>query len=145
MNPQETQNQEQFYRPRRPSWLTFLCVLSFIGSGLTGFSFLLIYLSYDEALPMILEFSSIIPGVEIFATAGRGFFITGFILYFLSFFGVSLIWHMRKAGFHFYAASQIMALFLPVVYIRDFPFQFMEAILIALFIFFYSRFLKLMI
>jgi hypothetical protein len=145
MNLLDTQNQKQMFRPTRPAWLTFLCVLSFIGSGLTGFSFLLIYLSYDEAIPMILEFGGVIPGVELFATAGRGFFLTGFILFFLSFFGVSLIWRMRKAGFHFYAASQIMALFLPVIYIKDFPFQFTEAIITALFIFFYSRFLKLMI
>ncbi len=143
MNPQE--NQEQIIQPQRPSWLTFLCVLSFIGSGLTGFSFLLIYLSYDEAIPMIREFGNLIPGVELLATAGRGFFLTGFILYFLSFFGVSLIWRMRKAGFHFYAASQLMALFLPVIYIKGFPFQFSEAIVTGLFIFFYSRFLKLMI
>jgi hypothetical protein len=144
MNQPDENSQQESY-PSRPPLLTILCVLSFLGSGISMLSFLMIYISYEEALPVILEFSNLIPGLEYFATAGRGFFLSGFILYLLSVAGVSLMWRMKKAGFHFYTASQLMALFLPVIYIKSFPFQFSEAIITLLFIFFYSRFLKKMV
>ncbi len=142
---QPDNNGQQSYFPARPALLTLLCMISFFGSGLFGLSYLMIYLSYEEAMPMILEFGDLFPGVELLITAGRGFFLTGFILYLLSFAGVSLMWRMKKAGFHFYTASQIMALLLPVIYIKSFPFQISEAIITLLFILFYSRFLKKMV
>lgn len=142
---QPDENRQQHSIPSRPPLLTILCILSFLGSGISMLSFLMIYTSYEEALPMILEFSDLIPGLEYFAIAGRGFFLSGFILYLLSVAGVSLMWRMKKAGFHFYTASQIMVLLLPVIYIKSFPFQFSEAIITLLFIIFYSRFLKKMV
>jgi hypothetical protein len=144
MNQQES-NRQEVHSHSRPALLTLLCVMSFIGSGLMGLSFLMVYLSYGEAIPMILELGDVFPGMELLATAGKGFFLTGFILYLLSFAGVNLMWRMKKAGFHFYTASQIMALLLPVIYIKSFPFQISEAILSLLFIFFYSGFLKKMV
>ncbi|MBE0638032.1 MAG: hypothetical protein IH598_05905 [Bacteroidales bacterium] len=144
MNELKGENGQPSGKQTRPNWLTALCILTFIGSGMSNISFLMIYFSYEEALPLMKEFGSIVPGMELFASAGRNFFLTGFILYFLSLVGASLMWQLRKIGFHFYTASQIMLVLLPVVYIKGFPFPLLEASITAIFILFYSRFLKLM-
>lgn len=144
MNYLDEVNGQQTGKSARPTWLTVICVLTFIGSGISTVSFLMVYFSYEVALPLMQELGGVIPGMELFATAGRNFFLTGFILYFLSLMGARLMWQLRKIGFHFYAASQVMLVLLPVVYIKGFPFSFIEASLTAVFILFYSRFLKLM-
>jgi len=128
----------------RPTWLSVLCILTFIGSGISSVSFLMVYLSYEEALPMMEEIGSMVPGMELLATAGKNFFLTGFFLYFFSVMGANLMWRLQKIGFHFYVASQALLIFLPVFYIKGFPLPVYEVVITAGFIFFYSRFLKLM-
>jgi len=137
-------NQNQQKNRARPALLSVLCVLTFIGSGISSISFLMVYFSYQEVIPMIHELSEVFPGVELFAKAGKNFFLTGFILYFLSLFGGSMMWQLRKPGFHFYTAAQVMIVLLPVVYIKGFPFPFLEASVTAIFILLYSKFLKIM-
>jgi hypothetical protein len=144
MNEPNNLNDHSEGLPHRPTWLSALCILTFIGSGVSSVSFLMVYLSYEEALPLMQEFGSMFPGMELLATAGKNFFITGFVLYFLSVMGASLMWRLQKIGFHFYVASQILLVILPVIYIKSFPFPIIEAMITAGFIFFYSRFLKLM-
>ena len=123
--------------------LTVLCILSFIGSGIAGISFLTIWASYDEVIPMLAESEQLLPGMEWFAQAGRNFYFTGFILYFFSLFGVSLMWRMRKAGFHFYAGAQVMLALLPIVYIEGFPVSILEWLITTVFIILYARFYRL--
>lgn len=141
-DPDISQNPNK--EPVKPALLSVLCVLTFIGSGISSVSFLMVYFSYQEVIPLIYELSEAFPGVELFAKAGKNFFLTGFILYFLSLFGGLLMWQLRKPGFHFYTAAQIMIVLLPVVYIKGFPFPFLEASVTAIFILLYSRFLKIM-
>ena len=137
-------NENPQKNPVRPTLLSVLCVLTFIGSGISSLSFLMVYFSYEEVIPMIQELSEVFPGAEIFAKAGKNFFLTGFILYFLSLFGASLMWQLRKPGFHFYTAAQIMIVLLPVVYIKGFPIPFLEAAVTGIFIVLYAKFLKIM-
>lgn len=144
MNETNNLNDQSGGLPHRPTWLSVLCVLTFIGSGISSVSFLMVYISYDEALPMMQEIGSMIPGMDLLATAGKNFFLTGFFLYFFSVMGASLMWRLQKIGFHFYVASQALLIILPVVYIKSFPFPIYEALITAGFVFFYSRFLKLM-
>ncbi len=132
-------------RPQRPQVLTILCVLSFIGSGMAGMSFLMIYSSYSEMMSALKDFSTQFPGMDLILSARKGFFLTGFVLYFLSFIGVSLMWRMRKAGFHFYTASQVFITFLPIFYIKGYPFPLFDVMFTALFIFLYSRFYRLFV
>ena len=138
MQQSETQNPQ----PQRPQILTVLCILSFIGSGFAGLSFLTIWASYDEIIPLLAESEQLLPGMEWFVLAGRNFYLTGFILYFFSLFGVSLMWRMRKAGFHFYTGAQVMLALLPIVYIEGFPVSILEWLVTAVFIILYARFYR---
>jgi hypothetical protein len=127
----------------RPQMLTVLCVLSYIGSGLASFAFFSIWSAYHEVMPALAESEDLFPEMEYFISAGRNFYLAGFILYFLSLIGVSLMWRMRKSGFHFYTGAQVMITLLPLVYIDGFPFSFLEWMVTALFIILYARFYRL--
>ena len=145
MDDYQSQAEQTDERPQRPQLLTILCILSFIGSGMSGVSFLMVYSSYNEVIPALSEFAESFPGMEMLLTAGRGFFLTGFVLYFISVIGVSLMWRMKKAGFHFYTGSQVMILLLPLFYIEGYPLPFFDAVITGLFIFLYSRFYKMFV
>ncbi|HPE34064.1 MAG TPA: hypothetical protein PLI65_04635 [Bacteroidales bacterium] len=144
MSNQENMNKTFPDNRERPVALTVLCVLTFIGSGFSAISFLMIYFSFEEVQPLMNELSNRLPGMELLANAGKNFFLTGFILYFFSLTGARLMWNLRKTGFHFYTASQIALVLLPFVYLKGFPIPFLDAIITLLFIYLYSRFLKLM-
>jgi hypothetical protein len=136
--------EEEQKKAGRPQGLTILCIISFLGSALAGLSYFMMYSSYHEILPQLTELGSQFPGVEWLLSVNRSFFITGFVLYALSFFGVRLIWNMRKAGFHFYTGSQIMLVLMPVFYIPGFPIPFVDGLITGVFIFLYSRFYRLL-
>ncbi len=127
----------------RPKLLTVLCVLSYIMGGVASLSYFMIFSMYSEIMPQLAEASDQFPGFEMFLGAGRSFFLTGFVLYFISIIGVSLMWRFRKAGFHFYTGAQVMILLMPLFYIQDFLFPFFDGVLTLLFILLYSRFYRL--
>lgn len=127
----------------RPQMLTVLCVLSYVGSGFASVAFFAIWSTYHEVLPALAKSENMFPGMELFISAGRNFYFAGFILYFLSLVGVSLMWRMRKSGFHFYTGAQIMLAMLPLVYLDGFSIPFLEWMLTALFIILYARFYRL--
>ena len=131
-------------KPKRPVLLSVLCILTFIGSGLGSLSFLVTYLSFDIAQELFQEMKDIVPGIEYVAKAGKNLFLTGSILYFFSLLGASLMWQLRKAGFHFYVASQILLVILPLVYISGYGISFLDVLLSLVFIFLYATFLKIM-
>lgn len=127
----------------RPKLLTVLCVLSYIMGGLGSLSYFMIFSMYSEIMPELAKVSEQIPGAELFLSASRNYFLTGFILYFISIIGVSLMWRFKKAGFHFYTGAQVMILLLPIFYIQGSPFPFFDGILTVLFILLYSKFYRL--
>lgn len=131
-------------KPKRPVLLSVLCILTFIGSGLGSLSFLVTYLSFDIAQELFQEMKDIVPGIEYVAKAGKNLFLTGSILYFFSLLGASLMWQLRKAGFHFYVALQILLVILPLVYISGYGISFLDVLLSLVFIFLYAKFLKIM-
>jgi hypothetical protein len=138
-------NITQFFpdKPQRPTLLTVICILSFIGSGLSGITFFMVYVSFEEMAPMLQEISSGIPGMELLARATKNFFLAGAVLYLFSYIGINLMWRMKKVGFHFYTGAQIFILALPIIYIPDFPFPFLDALITALFVVMYARHYKL--
>jgi len=127
----------------RPKLLTVLCILSYIMGGIASLSYFMIFSMYCEIMPDLAEASEQIPGFKMFLGAGRSFFLTGFILYFISIIGVSLMWRFKKAGFHFYTGAQIMILLMPLFYIQNFPIPYLDGIITILFIMLYSRFYRL--
>lgn len=126
--------------------LKILCVISFIGSGLGFISYGVIGLIHDFFSSNL----SLIPDeqnrelIGMMLEAGSMFFFLNAILYAVSFAGAILLWRLKKIGFHFYTASQLLLLILPLAYIKQFPMPGTSIFLTILFIWGYSGFLKFM-
>ena len=129
---------------KRSDLLTILCIFTFIGSGLAAFSNLFIYLSFDEMITIIEDYEVDIPGFDMMMSGGRRFFVTGFILYTLSWVGALQIWKLKKIGFHLYTGAQIFILILPVIMIPSYPFSIFSLLFTAVFIAGYAINLKFM-
>jgi hypothetical protein len=110
-NPYE----QQFETKKRPGFLTFLCVLTFIGSGFS----LLTNLIAPITAPMALEFVkgssfSTVPGVveayeQIIETPVWHFYLVAFFCA-ISIFGAIYMLKMKKIGFHLYLIAQLSIL-----------------------------------
>jgi hypothetical protein len=128
----------------RPEWLTYLCIVSFIGSGLAVVSNLFIFFSYDEVMLLKDEINFDFPEFELIMSGGRRFFFAGFILYSFSFFGVYSLFKLRKIGFHLYTVAQLFILVLPVAFIPTYPFSMFSMLITAGFITGYAFYYKIM-
>lgn len=97
----------------RPTFLTVLCILSFIGSGLSSLMFLIALV----AAGAIMEFMSSFPGMsELSATAGSGYFLVYLVLALGSLFGAILMWNLKKIGYYLYVAANVIVIFVPVMF-----------------------------
>ncbi len=130
--------------PKRPPLLTVLLILTFIGSGMSAFSFLFVTMSYDEVMRIIEDVYSDFPGVELILSAQKNYFTIGFFLYTISLIGAVLMWKRKKIGFHFYTAAQIFLLALPLVTIPGYRFSIMPVLVTVAFILAYATNLKQM-
>jgi len=110
-NFNETNYYDPFEEKKRPGFLTFLCVLTFIGSG----SALLSNLITPPVLPIVVEAlrnsSSIFTNfIEIYE---QMLVVPVWQYYFLAFFcatailGAVYMLKMKRIGFHIYAVSQV--------------------------------------
>lgn len=142
MDNKESNRNAETKTKYRPQLLTLLCILSFIGSGLTGFSYFFIYVSYDQMGEIVEQLTFKLPEFDIMLTGGKRFFLSGFILNTLSLLGAMNMWKLRKVGFHFYTGSQIFILILPLVFIPAFPFSVLSVLLTLGFITGYAVNLK---
>ena len=126
--------------------LKVLCVFTFIGSGFLVFSYSVIGFAYDY----FSQHLDLIPDqqnrelIEMLLSGGRLFFILCAILYACSFIGALLMWRMHKVGFHFYTASQLFLLILPMVFIKGYPMSGPTIVITFVFIWGYGMFLKVM-
>ncbi|MEI6062062.1 MAG: hypothetical protein WCR72_15275 [Bacteroidota bacterium] len=126
--------------------LKILCTFTFVGSGLGFISYGIIGL----LLNLFAANLSQIPDEQsrelfkMLLPAGRPFFFLNALLYAVSFAGAVFLWRMKKAGFHMYAASQLLLLILPLAYIKGFPTPGLSIFLTLIFIWGYSGFLKFM-
>jgi len=107
-------------KPKRPSLLTILCNLSFIGSGMNFFSSIVIasfYGSFTEIAKTLAE-KYTLPGIDIILESPPAFFFTSGLLYAASFLGVMLMWNLRKIGFHVYTIAQILLILAPMYFLK---------------------------
>lgn len=141
INNEKVTNTEE---SKRPEFLSILCVLTFIGSGLAAFSNLVIYFSFDMLLLTYNNGELNLPGSDIIFTFSKSFYIFSFLIYLFSFSGAVLMWRLRKEGFHVYAISQILLLILPTLFIKTNQFPLFGVLLTSIFILFYYRHLKYM-
>jgi len=132
--------------PARPTVLTVLCILTFIGSGMNLFSSLFIsafYETFTEVAKDVGERFNL-PGMEILLEMSPAYFLTTGIFYAGSLAGAILMMLMRKAGFHVYTISQILLLLAPMYFLGLKTPGVPELLFTGLFILLYSRHLKLM-
>ncbi len=145
MEPESSfQNPSEVPGKKRPQLLTFLCILTFIGSGLAFLTYIIVSFSYEEFMSALQEFNRDIPGLEDLKKANHGFFIIGMILYAFSLFGATRMWRLRKSGFHFYTMAQVLLLIQPYVYLKIQGFPVIQFLLTAIFIGLYAVNLKYM-
>ena len=75
MEPTEEFRQIKHRQFKRPELLTWLCILSFIGSGLAAISNLFIFLSYDEMVNLTEEINLDLPEFELMMSGVMIFFL----------------------------------------------------------------------
>ncbi len=113
------ENNNETATPKRPTFLTVLCILTFISAGMGSMSalftvpfsdimveFVKINPSFDE--PMKVELIRVLQ-------AGWSYYLMTFALSLGSLAGAILMWNLKKLGFHFYALSNLGLLFVPML------------------------------
>jgi len=112
----------------RPSFLSVLCVLTFIGSGLGVLGGLLMTLGMGTLL-------SSIPGMEAALGGGTAYFAIGTVLAAASLYGAIQMWKLQKIGFFIYAGASAAGIIAPLLF--GLPFSTMGLIFPILFIVLY--------
>jgi hypothetical protein len=131
---------------KRPVFLTVICILTFIGSGMNLLSSLLTAVAFDAIMPIMIELAQKmkLPGVEALEMTTPGFLTGNALLYGISVAGAILMMRLRKIGFHFYTIAQILLVIFPMYFYKLSSPGLPELFFSGLFIFFYSMNLKFM-
>jgi hypothetical protein len=133
-------------RPPRPTLLTVLCILTFIGSGMNLFSSFVIAGFYDVFVEIAHEFAERFkfPGIDLLLETKPIFFLVSGIFYAGSLAGAVLMMRLKKAGFHVYTIFQILLVIAPMYFMHLPSPGFPELLFSGLFILLYSMNLKFM-
>ncbi|MGB0886479.1 MAG: hypothetical protein ACPGSL_00035 [Vicingaceae bacterium] len=94
---------------KRPTFLTVLCVLTFIGSGIGLLGGLLMTLGMGALMESI-------PGMDAAMGGGTAYFAIGTLLAAASLFGALQMWKLKKQGFFIYAGANVIAIILPLIF-----------------------------
>ncbi len=138
---------------KRPQLLSVVAILSFIGSGLSFFSYLMMSLFYHYFLDImntnvgeVYKQMGIEPDmiIDFFKNAGRPFFILSALAYAGSLYGVYKMWNLQKVGLHYYAISQLIILLLPLVFVSTQLSVVPGLLLTITFVLLYNRSFKLL-
>lgn len=133
-------------QPKRPTLLTVLCILTFVGSGMNLFSSMIIAAFYDTFVLVLQEFASKfnIPGIEMITEVRPLFFLVSGIFYLGAILGAVLMMRMKKAGFHLYTIFQILLVITPMYFMHLPTPNFLDVLFSGTFIILYSTQLKFM-
>ncbi len=131
---------------KRPVFLTTLCILTFIGSGMNLFSSLTIAGFFDIFMEIAADLTEKynLPGMDFMAMTTPGFFLTTALFYASSIAGAIMMMKLKKTGFHLYTVSQILLLITPMYFLKLPGPGIAELFFAGLFIFLYSLNLKVM-
>jgi len=137
---------------KRPTGLTVLCVLTFIGSGLSILSYLLCFFTYDMLPNMMLLYAESLGGslgevyenaAEMFTNTARYAFLLMTIPFLTAIVGAGFMLKMRKLGFHLYVVGQILIAGFRML-ILQWEFDMSGLLISILFIALYAIYLKKM-
>ena len=111
-NYEQPYYENQFEENKRPGFLTFLCVLTFIGSGLSLLTYLIMPAFASTLLDILRSSAAAMPAnaLEVYeqmaSTPIWQFYLLAFFCA-TSIFGAVYMLKMKKIGFHFYVISQL--------------------------------------
>ncbi|MBC8553993.1 MAG: hypothetical protein H8D23_30655 [Candidatus Brocadiales bacterium] len=135
----------------RPQLLRVLCILTFIGSGLSLLSNFIMFMSidivrkyYENGMFDFLGEEMDLSVLELFLSTNSTYFMLMSMLFALGIYGAYLMWNLKQIGFHFYTLAQIVLLILPQVFIPALPFPTFELIISLIFVVLYAKNLKIM-
>ncbi len=114
---------------RRPDFLSALCILTFIGSGIAFLGYFAASLFFEAAKALIVQYTSW-QSAEILSPL---YFTLLMVLYALSLTGAIRMWKRHRDGFWLYLIAQGIILFLPVIWIDGQAFSATNALFTALF------------
>lgn len=137
--------------PKRPEFLKFLCIISFLGGGLSLVTYGFMYFYFEEWVIAFNEgqFDELMgtldmEAIEVFLNVNSNFFLFQALLFGLSILGVYNMWKLKKLGFHMYSIAQILLLITQQVYLPSLPFPLIPFLLTLTFILLYARNLSFM-
>ena len=126
-----TEDQNTQTRPKRPFFLSFMCVVGFTYTALFSLLFLLGIL-YSTGISGILDkYLQLydLPRMNLFFLS-----LSLFLVFFSAFVGVLLMWKLQKLGFYIYAGSAVLFIVLESLIARPFiPDILIHLLLIILF------------
>lgn len=101
---------------KRPTFLTVLCILTFIGSGF-GVLGGLIGLVATGAATALAKIPMLGPALTAAASFGIVYTLINLILAAASLYGAIMMWKLKKTGFWIYVAAQVLMLIVPVFFV----------------------------
>lgn len=141
-------------KTERPSFLSVLCVLSFIGSGCSLLSYLSIGMSFNTLRTLVLEsdtyeaYFAMAPNMrssmEIMFSLPHWYFFMNGLLYAASLAGTILMWRLRRVGFHIYTIAQCLLILQGMLLVPGTGVPFGAIIWTGLFVTGYASYLKRM-
>ncbi len=107
---------------KRPDFLSVLLVLTFVVSGLSILSHLMVLLNYEglytiydsEELPSYME--QFREDILNMLDTGKGFFLLSALFNIVSVIGAAHMWKLKRMGFHMYTVSKILLIILPAFF-----------------------------
>lgn len=146
-------------KQQRPSMLLVLCILTIINNGFSILSGMMYYVLYNKLPAMLETFSETISekmleingnenifeeAVNLIINTPRIYYLLLVLVAVLAIVGAVYMLKLKKLGFHFYIVSQILVLALPMIFISVKSFSFGGFVISALFVYLYSKHLKIM-
>lgn len=118
---------------KRPTFLTVLCILTFIGSGLSLISNLFWVLFYEPLMDVLSQnpnemFQEVYNSL---LTTSRWLFFVDLMLCISSVFGAIFMYKLKRIGFHLYTVSNILLVLTPVFFTEDQGINFLGLIFIS--------------
>jgi len=136
-------------KQKRPMFLAILCILTFIGSGLTMFSNMSVYLMFDQLKNLFATHSNMVffgnkMDFSFAFQINKLFYLFQGIFSGLALAGAFLMWNLKKSGFHLYVFAQLLLLIIPKLFISHLPFPLFQLSISLMFVYFYYKHLPFM-
>lgn len=156
MDTDDTKNYTpgQVYKIQRPSLLSVLCVLTFIGSGLSAFSNAVMWISLPALKDAVLAtdlyesyfalFPEIEPQFMAMLEVPSYFYLLSALAYIGSVTGAVWMWRLQRKGFHLYTISQCILILISMLMMPNAGVPWASVLWTGVFVTLYATHLKYM-